>query len=116
MAVAVRVTLCVELTAATVAVKVAEEAPAATASVAGTVTAELLLASPTVNPPLAAAAFSVTVQASVPAALNVPVLQLNALKTGTPVPLKPIRVDVPLAELLITVNCPVADPAVFGSN
>jgi hypothetical protein len=104
------------LTAVTFAVKFAVVAPGATVTEAGTVTAELLLASPTANPPAADAAFSVTVQASVPAALNDPVLQLNPLNTGTPVPLKPIRVDVPLAELLVSVSCPVAAPAVLGSN
>jgi hypothetical protein len=97
-------------------VKIAVVEPAATVTVAGTVTAALLLATPTVNPPLAAAAFNVRVQLSVPAALNDPVLQLRPLSTGTPVPLRLIRVEVPLAELLVSVNCPVAAPAVLGSN
>ena len=51
-----------------VAVKGAVVAPAATVTEAGTVTAELLLASVTASPPAGAAALSVTVHASVPAA------------------------------------------------
>ena len=115
-ALAVNVTVCAVLTVETVAVKLALVAPAATVTLAGTVTAELLLARLTANPPLAAAAFSVTVQLSVPAPVIVPLVQVRPLNTGTPVPLKPIRVDVPLAELLVSVSCPVAAPAVLGSN
>ena len=67
---AVSVTVCVELTAVVVAVKVALVAPAGTVTVAGTATVLLLLARFTVNPPAAAAVFSVTVQLSVPALLT----------------------------------------------
>ena len=91
-------------------------APAATVTLAGTVTAELLLARPTANPPLAAAAFKVTVQLSVPAPVNDPLLQLSPLSTGTPLPLRLITVEVPLDELLVRVSWPVAAPAVLGSN
>ena len=91
-------------------------APAATVTLAGTVTAELLLARLTTNPPLAAAAFRVTVQLSVPAPVIDPLVQLNALNTGTPLPLRLITVDVPLEELLVKVNEPEAAPAVVGSN
>ena len=70
LAVAVSVTVCVEVTAATVAVNAALVAPAATVTDAGTVTALLLLARLTANPPVPAAAVSVTVHASVPAALR----------------------------------------------
>ena len=109
-------TLTPVLTAETVAVKLAVVAPAATVTEAGTVTAALLLARPTTNPPLPAAPFSVTVQVSVPAPVNDPLLQFNPLNTGRPVPLKLIKVEDPLAELLVKVSCPVAAPAVAGSN
>jgi len=51
--------------------------PAATVTEAGTVTDELLLARLTVNPPVAAAAFRVTVQLSVPAPVKDPLAQLR---------------------------------------
>ena len=73
-------------------------------------TAESLLARFTANPPLAAAAFSVTVQLSVPAPVIDPLVQLNALNTGRPVPLRLITVEVPLEELLVNVNEPEAAP------
>ena len=104
------------LTDETVAVKLPVEDPAATVTLAGTVTAELLLARLTANPPVAAAAFSVTVQLSVPAAVIDPLVQLNALSTGTPLPLRLITVDVPVEELLVKVNEPEAAPDVVGSN
>jgi hypothetical protein len=84
--------------------------------VAGTVTAELLLARPTTNPPVAAAAFNVTVQLSVPAPVIDPLVQLNALSTGTPFPVRVITVEVPLEELLVKVSEPDAAPLAVGSN
>jgi hypothetical protein len=115
-ALAVSVTVCPELTEDTVAVKIPVVDPAATVTVAGTVTAELLLARLTANPPLAAATFSVTVQLSLPALVIDPLLQLSPLNTGTPVPLRLITVELPLDELLVRVNEPAAAPAVAGSN
>ena len=116
LALAVNVAVCAELTVETVAVKVAVVAPAATVTLAGTVTAELLLARFTANPPPAAATLSVTVQLSVPAPVIDPLVQFNALSTGRPVPLRVIKVEVPLEELLVNVNEPEAAPAVVGSN
>jgi hypothetical protein len=104
------------LTDETVAVKLAVVAPAATVTEAGTITAELLLARPTANPPLAAATFSVTVQLSVPAPVIDAVLQVKPLNAGVPEPLRLITVDVPLDELLVKVNEPVSAPAAVGSN
>ena len=83
------------VTEETVAVKAAVVAPAATVTVAGTATDELLLARLTVNPPVAAAAFSVTVQLSVPAPVIEPLVQLSPLSIGTPVPLRLTPVEVP---------------------
>ena len=78
-ALAVKVTVSELLTAVTVAEKLALLAPDATVTEAGTVTAALLLARVTASPPLAAAAFKVTVQLSVPAPVIDPLLQLSAL-------------------------------------
>ena len=115
-ALAVRVTVSAVLTEETVAVKLALVAPAATVTEAGTVTAPLLLARLTANPPLAAAVFSVTVQLSVPAPVMELLLQLSALSTGTPVPLRLTAVEDPVEELLVMVSEPEAAPAVVGSN
>ena len=104
------------LTEDTVAVKIPAVDPAATVTVAGTVTAELLLARLTANPPLAAATFSVTVQLSLPAPVIDPLVQLSPLNIGRPVPLRLIKVEVPYDELLVNVSWPVAAPAVAGSN
>jgi hypothetical protein len=104
------------LTDKTVAVKLAVVAPEATVTEAGTVTAELLLARLTANPPLAAATFSVTVQLSVPAPVIDALLQLKPLNAGVPEPLRLTRVDVPLDELLIKVKEPESAPAAVGSN
>jgi len=60
--------------------------------------------------------FSVTVQLSLPAPVNDPLAQLSAVSAGTPVPLRLINVEVPLDELLVRISCPVAAPAVVGSN
>jgi hypothetical protein len=80
---------------------------AGTVTVAGTVTAVLLLDRLTLRPPLAAAAFSVTVQASLPAPVIDALPQdsaLNAAAAVAPVPLSPMA-NVPLVEaLLVIVN------------
>jgi hypothetical protein len=115
-ALAVKVAVCDVLTAVTVAVKLAVAAPEATVTLAGTVTAELLLATLTAKPPVAAAAFNVIVQLSVPAPVIDPLVQLIALSTGTPLPLRLTTVDVPVEELLVIVNEPEAVPATVGSN
>jgi hypothetical protein len=90
--------------------------PAPTVTDAGTATAELLLARPTANPPLAAATFSVTVQLSVPAPVIDALLQLKPLNAGVPEPLRLTTVEVPLDELLVKVNEPASAPAAVGSN
>jgi hypothetical protein len=121
LALAVSVTVCVVLTAETVAVKLALVAPAATVTEAGTVTALLLLARLTAKPPLSAAAFSVTVQLSVPAPVidalvHVRLVKVVCVLAVIPVPLRPITI-VPLLEaLLVIVNWPVAVPVACGEN
>jgi hypothetical protein len=116
LALAVNVTVCAVLTAEAVAEKLAVVAPAMTVTEDGTETDELLLARFTVEPPVAAAVFSVTVQASVPAPVIEELVHERPLSTGTPVPLKATLVDVPVEELLDSVSCPVAEPAAEGSN
>jgi hypothetical protein len=77
---------------------------AGTVTVTGTVTAGLLLDRLTLSPPLAAAAFSVTVQASVPAPVIDALLQVSALNTGAtgvPVPLRLISAVGLVEELLV---------------
>ena len=96
--------------------KVAELAPAGTVNEAGIVTALLLLARLTENPPEAAAAFSVAIQLSVPDPVIELFAQLRPDNTGTPAPLRLIKVEVPLEELLVMVNEPETAPAAVGSN
>lgn len=103
-ALAVNVTVCAELNAETVAVKLAPLAVAGTVTVTGTATALLLLARLTVNPPAGAAEFRVTVQLSAPAPVIDPLLQLSPLNTVMPVPLRVIKVEVPVEELLVSVS------------
>jgi hypothetical protein len=100
---AVRVTDCAVVTEVTVAVNPALVALAGTTTVAGTVTAVLLLLNPTLTPPLPAAELSVTVQLSVPAPVKDALLQDTELKvpdTAVPVPLSPISA-VPLVDELL---------------
>ena len=85
-ALAVSVAVCAVLTADTVAEKLALVAPAATVTDAGTDTAELLLARFAANPPLPAAALSVTVQLSVPAPVMEPLVQVRPERAGVAVP------------------------------
>lgn len=118
-ALAVSVAVWAELTAVTVAIKFVLIAPAATVTVEGTATAELLLARLTASPPLGAAEFSVTAQLSVPAPAIDVAAQFMApkrLDEVTPAPLSAITV-VPLLEALLSiVTWPAAVPAVCGEN
>ena len=109
------VAVCAAETAETVAEKLALAAPEATVTDAGTTTDELLLAKFTANA-LAAAAFSVTEQASDPAPVIEEFEQDSADRTGTPVPARLIALDAPDEELLARVSVPVAAPAAVGSN
>jgi hypothetical protein len=116
LAEAVSIAVCEVDTAETVAEKLALVAPDATVTEAGTVTEEELLARFTVNPPLAADAFSATVQASVPAPVIEELVQEMAVNTGTPVPLRAMAAVPLVDELLFTVTVAVAAPATVGSN
>jgi hypothetical protein len=97
---AVRVTDCAVVTEDTVAVNPALVAFAGTTTVAGTVTAVLLLLNPTLTPPLPAAELSVTVQLSLPEPVIDALLQVSPLKVpaaAAPVPVKLITA-VPLVD------------------
>jgi hypothetical protein len=88
----------------TVAEKLPVVEPAATVTDEGTETAVLLLARLTTKPPVAAAEFRVTVQASVPDPVMEEFVQEMALNTGTPVPVRPTEVVAPVEELLDSVS------------
>lgn len=113
---AVSVADCAEETAETAAVKLAPIAPAAIVTAEGTTTEELLLSRAIASPPLAAAAFRVTVQASLPAPVIVEFAQERAASTGTPAPERLRVIELPEDELLARVSVPLAAPAVVGSN
>jgi hypothetical protein len=118
-ALAVRVTACPVVTDDTVAVNPALLALAGTTTVAGTVTAALLLARDTLKPPLPAAPLSVTVQASLPDPVIDALLQESALSnpdTAVPVPVRPTTAVPLLEEVLWMVSAPVTAPAAVGSN
>jgi hypothetical protein len=110
------VTVCAVVTAETVALKPPVAEPAAIVIEAGTETAELLLARLTGNPPVAAAAFSINVHASVPAPVIDALLHESPVNTGMPVPLKPMPVDAPDEELLTKVSDPETTPEAVGAN
>jgi hypothetical protein len=104
------------LTAEKAAEKLALVAPAATVTEDGTVTDPELLDRLTTWPPVGAAAFSFTVQLSVPAPVSEALVQLRLLGIACPVPLREIVEVVPVEELLVSVSFPVAAPALLGSN
>ena len=103
-ALAVSITCCADVAAETDAVKVAAVAPGATVTELGTDTSELVLDRFTPKALLAAAAFSVTVQVSVPAPVIDALAQVNELKTGTTVPLRLTVVVDPVTELLVNIS------------
>ena len=115
-AVAVRFTVCAEVTAETVAVKPVLVAFAGIVTEAGTVTAELLLARLTVIPLLGAVPFSETVQESDPAPVIEELVHKIPLRVARPVPLRLIVAVPPEEALLDIVSIPVAAPADVGSN
>jgi hypothetical protein len=114
---AISVTTVALLTVFTVAVKPALLDPAVTVTEAGTETSVVLLLERfTTKPPVAAAVSRVTVQLSVPAPVNVPLVQVSPVSTGTPAPLKATVAVVPVDELLFRVSEPETAPAAVGSN
>lgn len=116
LALPVSVAVCAEVTAETVAVKPTLAALAGTVAVAGTLTAELLLARLTLIPPLGAAPFNDTVHESDPAPVIDELLHEIELSVATPVPLKLTAAVPPEAALLEMVSVPVTAPEAVGSN
>lgn len=103
------------LTEATLAVKEALEVPDATATLAGTVTALLLLDRATLSV-AGAAELKDTVHEVDPEPVKVLVPHDRALTVGaTAVPV-PLRLTEALVVVLEIVNCPVTAPALVGSN
>lgn len=101
------VAVWVDVTALMLAVKLAVVEFAATMTEAGTVTAELSLARPTLNPPVGAAPEMVTVQVSVPAPEYEALVQTRELTVrvaAVPVPLRLTRAELPVDELLEIVS------------
>jgi hypothetical protein len=112
--VAVSVADCVVVTEATFAVNEVLVAVAGTVTEPGTVTARLLLASPTLNPPVGAEPDRVTVQESAKDPVIELLLHLSAVTVGAaaaPVALKPTDC---VGALLEMVSCPVTEPAAVG--
>jgi hypothetical protein len=107
---------CSEATADAVAENCALVAPDATVTEAGTATALSLLVKLTWMPPLAAAAFSVTVQLSLADPVMDPFAHVSAVSKGTPVPLSATEVELAFAALLAMVSWPLADPDAVGLN
>ena len=114
------VAVCDDVNEATLAVKPTVLAEAGTLTDAGIVTTLLLLERVTLIP-LGAAADSVTVQASVPAAVIEALLHVRLLSVGCVVlvPLWPVPCSLTLAvgvlvELVVTVNCPDESPSELG--
>jgi uncharacterized membrane protein YhfC len=112
--VALSVAVCAVLTAATVAGKLALVVPAATVTEDGTVTVEVLLDKLTAWPPVGAAALRVTVQVSVAAFVSEALAQIRPLGIACAVPLRAMVEVVPVEELLVRINEPLAVPAVVG--
>jgi hypothetical protein len=106
--------------AAAVALKVAAVAPAATVTDAGTVSEALLLASVTLDPPVGAAVFKVTVQLAAALGFRLPGLHvrdemvgivmtpLAPAETGNPSPVK----STPTGLVIVTVVVTALDASV----
>ncbi len=114
--VAVSVADCALLTAAAFAVNDALDAVAGTVTELGTVTALLLLARDTLTPPVGAEPVRLTVHVSASDPVIEVLPQLTALTVGVTVVPVPLRLTVAAGALLESVNCPVAELAVLGSN
>ena len=113
---AVSVAVCAVLTDATFAMKVAVDAPAGTATLPGTVTELLLLATDTLRPPVGAGPDRFTVHPSAREPVIELLVQDNALTVGVVVVPVPPRLTLAVAALLEMVSCPVDALAVVGSN
>jgi hypothetical protein len=115
------VAFCAVLTAATFAVKDVVDAPAATVTLAGTVTALSLLVTDRLKPPDGAAEFIDTVHAVVPAPVKVPLPHENALiedANGEAGPLRLMDVALepfPSVAVKVTV-CELGTPDTFATK
>jgi hypothetical protein len=112
--VAVRVTDCAVVTAATVAAKLAELAVAGTVIEAGTVTEALLLARATLTPPVGAEPESVTVHESVREPVMDALLHVRPLTVGARADPVPLKLTVAVGAVLAIASWPVTELAVVG--
>jgi hypothetical protein len=110
LALAVRVAVCVVETDATVAVKLALDEPAGTVTLAGTVTAVLLLARVAVNPPVGAEVFRVTVQAADPGPMTLDGLHENPLSVGLTACVIEIVPPLPVVDMPLPVGSDATRP------
>ncbi len=112
--VAVRVTDCAVDTAPTLAVNVALVDVAGTVTDAGTVTELLLLASPTVTPPVGAEPESATVHESDNDPVMDVVPHVNPLTVGASAVPVPLKLTVAVGAVLAIESDPVTELAVVG--
>ena len=104
------------VTAATLAVNVADVAVAGMVTELGTATEPLLLASATLTPPDGADPESVTLHESARAPVMDVLPHAKPLTVGVVVEPVPLKLTVALGALLEIASCPVTDPADFGLN
>jgi hypothetical protein len=114
--VAVSVADAAVVTAATLAVNVAEVAVAGTVTELGTATEPLLLARATITPPVGAEPESATVHESASDPVMDVLPHASPLTVGTVVEPVPLRLTLALGALLAIASWPVTDPATFGLN
>ena len=112
--VAVRVADCAEETAPTLAVNVALLAVAGTVTDAGTVTELVLLASPTVTPPVGAEPESVTVHESDKDPVIEVLPHVRPLTVGASAVPVPLKLTVAAGAVLAMESCPDTELAVVG--
>jgi hypothetical protein len=113
---AVITAVCAVVTEVTFTVNDALDAVAGTVAEPGTVTEPLLLANPTLTPPVGAAPDRVTVHESVSAPVIEVFPQVTELTVGTMAAPVPLILTETAGALLEMFNCPLTAPAVVGSN
>ncbi len=104
------------VTAAMLAVNVADVAVAGIVRDPGTVTEPLLLARATLNPPEGADPERVTLHETASAPVIDVLPHAKALTVGTTVEPVPLRLTAVVGALLVIASCPETEPAAVGLN